>query len=130
MSSTVKKIFIAWVKDYNIIVHASKKYRKIYIQKYLGSKNKTILPMKHKYKHTYIESLINFVYKIIYNNNYYFLRKVNDNVISAQCLLGDTYEILHMITLHFVLIFQTLCHLPLCLLQAQLWHLKQVIINN
>ena len=30
--------------------------------------------MKHKYKHTYIESLINFVYKIIYNNNYYFLR--------------------------------------------------------
>ena len=76
--------------------------------------------MKHKYKHTYIESLIKVVYKIIYNNNYYFLRKINDNVISAQCLLGDTYEILHMITLHFVLIFQTLCHLPLCLLQAQL----------
>ena len=64
--------------------------------------------MKHKYKHTYIESLINFVYKIIYNNNYYFLRKINDNVISAQCLLGDT------------LISQTLCHRLLCLLQAKL----------
>ena len=35
-----------------------------------------IFPMKHKYKHTYIESLIKFVYKIIYNNYYYFLRKM------------------------------------------------------
>ena len=94
MSSTVKKIFIAWVKDYNnIIVHASKKYWKRYIQKYLGSKNKKIFPTKPKYKHTYIESLINFVYKIIYNNYYYFLRKINDNVISAQCLFNIRWHL-------------------------------------
>ena len=39
---------------------------------------------------------------------------------NAYLILGDTYEILHMITLHFVLISQTFCHRLLCLLQAKL----------